>query len=73
MNKPYIIAEMGVNFYDTARVMGITPLDAAKLYIDKAADAGIDCAKFQSYKEFSCVLGYNKRAYKDTVRTVFEA
>ena len=38
MNKPYLIAEMGVNFYDTAKVMGISPLDAAKLYIDKAAD-----------------------------------
>lgn len=50
MNKPYIIAEMGVNFYDTAKVLGITPLEAAKLYIDKAAEAGIDCAKFQSYK-----------------------
>lgn len=50
MKKPYVIAEMGVNFYDTARVLGITPLDAAKLYIDKAAEAGIDCAKFQSYK-----------------------
>ncbi len=50
MNKPYLIAEMGVNFYDTAKVMGISPLDAAKLYIDKAAEAGIDCAKFQSYK-----------------------
>ena len=27
MNKPYLIAEMGVNFYDTAKVMGISPLD----------------------------------------------
>lgn len=49
-SKPYMIAEMGVNFYDTARVMGITPIEAAKLYIDKASEAGIDCAKFQSYK-----------------------
>ena len=36
MKRPYLIAEMGVNFYDTARVLGITPLEAAKLYIDKA-------------------------------------
>lgn len=49
-NKPYLIAEMGVNFYDTARLMGISPLEAAKLYIDRAAEVGIDCAKFQSYK-----------------------
>lgn len=40
MNKPYFIAEMGVNFYDTARVLGISPLEAAKLYIDEAAQAG---------------------------------
>ena len=49
-NKLYLIAEMGVNFYDTAKQLNITPLEAAKLYIDKAAEAGIDCAKFQSYK-----------------------
>lgn len=44
--KTYLIAEKGVNFYDTARVMNITPLDAAKLYIDAAAEVGVDCAKF---------------------------
>lgn len=49
-SKPYVVAEMGVNFYDTAKVMNITPLETAKLYIDEAAKAGIDCAKFQSYK-----------------------
>lgn len=48
--KPYLIAEIGVNFYDTARIMNISLLDAAKLYIDKAAEAGVNCAKFQSYK-----------------------
>ena len=32
MNKPYLIAEMGVNFYDTAKVMGISPLDCKALY-----------------------------------------
>lgn len=30
MNKPYLIADMGVNFYDTAKVMGISPWTAAK-------------------------------------------
>ena len=48
--RPYLIAEMGVNFYDSAIKLGITPLEAAKLYIDEAATAGIDCVKFQSYK-----------------------
>ena len=64
-NKPYLIAEMGVNFYDTARVMKITPLEAAKLYIDKAAEAGIDCAKFQSYKA-NTIVSKNSPAYWDT-------
>ena len=67
MKKPYVIAEMGVNFYDTARVLGITPLEAAKLYIDKAADAGIDCAKFQSYKA-DTIVSKNSPAYWDTTK-----
>ena len=65
MKKPYVIAEMGVNFYDTARIMKISPLDAAKLYIDKAAEVGIDCAKFQSYKA-KTIVSKNSPAYWDT-------
>lgn len=67
MKKPYIIAEMGVNFYDTARVEKITPLEAAKRYIDKAAEAGIDCAKFQSYKA-GTIVSKNSPAYWDTTK-----
>ncbi len=67
MNKPYMIAEMGVNFYDTARAKNISPLDAAKLYIDKAAEAGIDCAKFQSYKA-GTIVSKNSPAYWDTTK-----
>ena len=63
-NKPYLIAEMGVNFYDTAKAMGITPLEAAKLYIDKAAESGVDCAKFQSYKA-DTIVSKNSPAYWD--------
>lgn len=63
--KPYIIAEIGVNFYDTARILNISPLEAAKLYIDKAAEAGIDCAKFQSYKA-NTIVSKNSPAYWDT-------
>lgn len=65
--NPYLIAEMGVNFYDTAKVMGISPLDAAKLYIDKAAEVGIDCAKFQSYKA-GTIVSKNSPAYWDTTK-----
>ena len=66
-SMPYVIAEMGVNFYDTARVLGISPLEAAKLYIDKAAEAGIDCAKFQSYKA-GTIVSKNSPAYWDTTK-----
>ena len=75
IKKPFIIAEMGVNFYDTARVMQIPPIDAAKLYIDKAAEVGIDCAKFQSYKA-ETIVSKNSPAYWDTskesTKTQFE-
>ena len=66
-SKPYLIAEMGVNFYDTARVMNISPLEAAKRYIDAAAEAGIDCAKFQSYKAGTIVSKISP-AYWDTTK-----
>lgn len=65
--KPYVIAEIGVNFYDTAKALNITPLDAAKLYIDKAAESGIDCAKFQSYKA-NTIVSKNSPAYWDTTK-----
>lgn len=63
-SKPYFIAEMGVNFYDTARELNISPIEAAKMYIDKAAEAGIDCAKFQSYKA-NTIVSKNSPAYWD--------
>lgn len=58
---------MGVNFYDTAKMMGITPLQAAKLYIDKAAEVGVDCAKFQSYKA-ETIASKHSPAYWDTTK-----
>lgn len=65
MSKPYLIAEIGVNYYDTAKQMNISPLEAAKLYIDKVAEAGIDCAKFQTYKA-NTIVSKNSPAYWDT-------
>ena len=65
--KPYLIAEIGVNFYDTAKELNITPMEAAKLYIDKIAEAGIDCAKFQSYKA-NTIVSKNSPAYWDTTK-----
>ena len=64
---PYLIAEMGVNFYDTAKVEGITPMQAARRYIDGAAEAGCDCAKFQSYKA-GTIVSKNSPAYWDLTK-----
>lgn len=65
MEKPYVIAEIGVNFYDTARVENITPIEAAIKYIHAAKEAGIDCVKFQSYKA-NTIVSKNSPAYWDT-------
>lgn len=67
VKKPYLIAEMGVNFYDTAKILNIPPLEAAKLYIDRAAESGADCAKFQSYKA-GTIVSKNSPAYWDTTK-----
>lgn len=45
-----LIAEIGVNYYDIAVEHNITPMEAAKLMIDKAVEAGIHAVKFQTYK-----------------------
>lgn len=65
--RPYVIAEMGVNFYDTAKALNITPLEAAKMYIDAAETVGIDCVKFQSYKA-GTIVSKNSPAYWDTTK-----
>lgn len=65
MNKPYIIAEIGVNFFDTAKIENITPLEAAKKYIYEAKKAGANAAKFQSYKA-ETIVSKNSPAYWDT-------
>jgi len=45
-----LIAENGVNYYDIAEKKNISPLDAAKLMIDEAKEAGVHAVKFQTYK-----------------------
>ncbi len=45
-----LIAEIGVNYYDIAKERGISNMDAAKLMVKEAADAGIHAVKFQTYK-----------------------
>lgn len=47
--QPYLIAEIGVNYFDIAEIRGITPLKSAKKMIKEAAESGVDAVKFQSY------------------------
>lgn len=67
MQRPYLIAELGVNFYDTAKAMQISPMEAAKLYVEKAKEAGCDAVKFQSYKA-NTIVSKNSPAYWDTTK-----
>ena len=46
----YLVAEIGVNYYDIAAKNNISPMAAAKLMVKEAKDAGINAVKFQSYK-----------------------
>lgn len=48
--RPILIAEAGVNYYDIAKQRDISLMEAAKLMIFEAQQAGIHAIKFQSYK-----------------------
>jgi sialic acid synthase SpsE len=62
--SPFVIAEIGVNYYDIAQKEGITPLEAAKLMIREAKNGGADAVKFQSYKAGK-IASKNSPAYWD--------
>ena len=49
-HKAVLIAEIGVNYYDIAKKMNISNMEAAKLMIKKAKDAGIHAVKFRPIK-----------------------
>jgi N-acetylneuraminate synthase len=49
-NGFFIIADIGVNYYDIADKENLSLLDAAKKMIEKAAINGADAVKFQTYK-----------------------
>lgn len=49
-NQFVLIAEVGVNYYDIAKKLGISDMEAAKLMVKEAAQAGIHAVKFQTYK-----------------------
>jgi sialic acid synthase SpsE len=48
--KFVLIGEIGVNYYDIAKKLNITPMDAAKLMVKEAKESGIHAVKFQTYK-----------------------
>lgn len=61
----YIVAEIGVNFFDVAKKYNISPIDACKLMIHDAKDNGADAVKFQAYKA-DTLVSKNSPAYWDT-------
>lgn len=60
-----LIAEVGVNYYDIAKKLAITPMEAAKLMCREAHDAGIHIVKFQTYKAESLAAA-DSPSYWDT-------
>lgn len=61
----YVIGEIGVNYYDIAIQNNQTPMEAAKLMIDEAKEAGMDAVKFQTYKAETIASKYSP-SYWDT-------
>jgi len=61
---PYLIAEIGVNFYDIAKKEGMSDMAAAKFMINEAKECGVDAVKFQSYKA-ETIASKNSPAYWD--------
>ena len=63
--KFVLIAEAGVNYYDIAKDLNISNMEAAKLMIKKAAEAGIHAIKFQTYKA-GTIAAKDSPSYWDT-------
>ena len=64
-SPPFIVAEVGVNYYDIAKKENIEPIEAARLMVEEAAKAGADAIKFQTYKADKLASKYSP-AYWDT-------
>ena len=75
MKLPYLIAEIGVNFFDTAKVEKISPLEAAKKFIQEAKRSGVNAVKFQAYKANTLASKYSPAYWdtsKETTKSQFE-
>lgn len=60
-----LIGEVGVNYYDIAKKENISNMQAAKLMVKEAAEAGMHAVKFQTYKA-STLAAKNSPSYWDT-------
>lgn len=54
-----LIAEIGVNYYDIAKKLQISLMDAAKFMVLAAKNAGIHAVKFQTYKADTLASKYS--------------
>lgn len=63
--KFVLIAEIGVNYYDIAKKLNISNIEAAKMMILEAKNAGIHAVKFQTYKA-GTIASKNSPSYWDT-------
>lgn len=64
-NQFTLIAEIGVNYYDIANKLHISIMDAAKLMVLAAKNAGVHAVKFQTYKADKLASKYSP-SYWDT-------
>lgn len=74
-DKFVLIAEIGVNYYDIAKKLDISIMDAAKLMVKEAKDAGIHAVKFQTYKAKTLAVKESPSYWdtrEETTRTQFE-
>lgn len=62
-----LILEAGVNYYDIAKKLNISLIDAAKLMIKKAKEANCHAIKFQTYKA-ATLASINSPSYWDTTK-----
>lgn len=66
MQGAFIIAEIGVNYYDVAKEKDITEMEAAMLMIKEAYERGAHAVKFQSYKAETLASRYSPAYWDQT-------
>lgn len=67
--KFVLIAEIGVNYYDIAAKLHITPMEAAKMMVLEAKNAGIHAVKFQTYKAETLAAKFSPSYWDTTEET----